>query len=132
MVEQLKLFGLGFSWGGYDILAIPVDPQLKARTHKLSYPGPLLRLHIGLARVDDLTADLRQGLDTLSQDTAAPPRKLRAAGSSPKQAETKKIAGSTGERFPVFRCTTMHTHTRLPSRATCAAAARTDATPYEP
>src|SRR3546814_11140285 len=50
------------------------------RSHKLSYPGPLLRLHIGLERVDDLIADLRQGLDTLSQDTAAPPRKLRAAG----------------------------------------------------
>jgi len=80
MVEQLKLFGLGFSWGGYESLAIPCDPQLRARTHKLRYPGPLLRLHIGLESVDDLIADLRQGLDTLSQDTAASQRKLRAAG----------------------------------------------------
>lgn len=80
MVERLELFGLGFSWGGYESLAIPVDPQLKARTRKLNYPGPLLRLHIGLERVDDLIADLRQGLDTLSQNTAAPQRKLRAAG----------------------------------------------------
>src|SRR3546814_10058045 len=67
MVERLELFGLGFSWGGYERLAIPVDPQLKARTHKLNYPGPVLRLHIGLERVDDLIADLRQGLDTISQ-----------------------------------------------------------------
>jgi cystathionine beta-lyase len=80
MVERLQLFGLGFSWGGYESLAIPVDPQLKARTHKVSYPGPLLRLHIGLERVDDLIADLRQGLDTLSRDTAPPQRKLSAAG----------------------------------------------------
>lgn len=80
MVERLELFGLGFSWGGYESLAIPVDPQLAARTHKRNYPGPLLRLHIGLENVDDLIADLRQGLDTLSQDAAAPQRKLRAAG----------------------------------------------------
>ncbi|HWT42523.1 MAG TPA: PLP-dependent transferase, partial [Sphingopyxis sp.] len=79
MVENLELFGLGFSWGGYESLAIPVDPQLKARTHKASYPGPLLRLHIGLESVDDLIADLRQGLDTLSRDDVSRQR-LRAAG----------------------------------------------------
>ena len=79
MVESLVLFGLGFSWGGYESLAIPVDPQLKARTHKVSYPGPLLRLHIGLESVDDLIADLRQGLDTLSRDDVSRQR-LRAAG----------------------------------------------------
>lgn len=80
MVETLELFGLGFSWGGYESLAIPCDPQLKARTHKLNYPGPLLRLHIGLESVDDLIADLRQGLDTLSQDHGASLEMLRAAG----------------------------------------------------
>ncbi len=80
MVETLELFGLGFSWGGYESLAIPCDPQLKARSHKLSYPGPLLRLHIGLESVDDLIADLRQGLDTLSQDHGASLERLRAAG----------------------------------------------------
>ena len=80
MVERLELFGLGFSWGGFESLAIPCDPQLKARTHKMSYPGPLLRLHIGLENVDDLIADLRQGLDTISQDAGASQGKLRAAG----------------------------------------------------
>ena len=80
MVERLALFGLGFSWGGYESLAIPVDPQLKARTHKLSYPGPLLRLHIGLESVDDLILDLRQGLDTLPRDITASQHKMRAAG----------------------------------------------------
>lgn len=80
MVERLKLFGLGFSWGGFESLAIPCDPQLKARTYKLNYPGPLLRLHMGLENVDDLIADLRRGLDTLTQDIAVPQRKLKIAG----------------------------------------------------
>src|SRR3546814_20744404 len=89
MVERLELFGLGFSWGGYESLSIPVDPQLKARPHKLTYPGPVLRLHIGLDRVDDLIADLRQELDTLSQDPAAPHPTWRAAGSAQKQAKNE-------------------------------------------
>ncbi|MBL8656485.1 MAG: cystathionine beta-lyase [Altererythrobacter sp.] len=80
MVERFELFGLGFSWGGYESLAIPVDPQVKVRTHKHSYPGPVLRLHIGLENVGDLIADLRRGFDTLSQETSAPQTKLRAAG----------------------------------------------------
>lgn len=80
MVEQLELFGIGFSWGGYESLAIPCDPQIKARTHRQSYPGPLLRLHVGLENVSDLIADLRQGLDTISQDNNATQNKRRAAG----------------------------------------------------
>lgn len=79
MVERLELFGIGFSWGGFESLAIPCDPQLKVRTHKRSYPGPLFRLHIGLEAVNDLVADLRQGLDTLSLESTSQHR-LRAAG----------------------------------------------------
>lgn len=67
MLERLSLFGLGYSWGGYESLVIPCDPQLKARTHRRNYPGPLLRLHIGLESVTDLIADLRRGLDALPQ-----------------------------------------------------------------
>lgn len=68
MLESLRLFGLGFSWGGFESLAILSDPQLRARTHKTSYPGPLVRLHVGLESTGDLIADLRQGLDTLTKD----------------------------------------------------------------
>ena len=65
MLDNLDLFGLGFSWGGYESLAIPCDPQLKTRTLPVSLEGPLLRLHIGLEHPGDLIADLDQGLARL-------------------------------------------------------------------
>lgn len=58
--EALSLFGLGFSWGGFESLIIPCDQQLtRMAGHWSEAPrGPLLRLHIGLEAVADLTADL--------------------------------------------------------------------------
>ena len=62
-LDALKLFGLGFSWGGFESLAISVDPQLGQRRVKRRYPGPLVRLHVGLEDPADLIDDLRQALD---------------------------------------------------------------------
>lgn len=62
-LDALKVFGLGFSWGGFESLAIWSDPQLKVRRFVGDYGGPLMRLHIGLEDPDDLIADLRKGLD---------------------------------------------------------------------
>jgi cystathionine beta-lyase len=62
-LDALELFGLGFSWGGFESLAISVDPQLGQRRFKRSYPGPLVRLHVGLEEPDDLIGDLRRALD---------------------------------------------------------------------
>jgi cystathionine beta-lyase len=64
-LDELKLFGLGFSWGGYESLAIHCDPQLKDRTTPVNLEGPLLRLHIGLEAVEDLTADLDLAFEAL-------------------------------------------------------------------
>jgi cysteine-S-conjugate beta-lyase len=61
-LDTLTLFGLGFSWGGFESLAIHCDPQLKTRKLKRDYGGPLIRLHIGLEDPQDLMADLRNGL----------------------------------------------------------------------
>jgi cystathionine beta-lyase len=61
-LDELSLFGLGFSWGGFESLAISCDHQLKTRTLHPDYGGPLIRLHIGLENVDDLIADLERGL----------------------------------------------------------------------
>jgi len=61
-LDELSLFGLGFSWGGFESLAISCDHQLKTRTLRPDYGGPLVRLHIGLENVDDLIADLERGL----------------------------------------------------------------------
>jgi cystathionine beta-lyase len=62
-LDALKLFGLGFSWGGFESLAIAVDPQLGPRRFKRDYGGPVIRLHVGLEATEDLIADLRQALN---------------------------------------------------------------------
>ena len=62
-LDALTVFGLGFSWGGFESLAISCDPQLKPRRFPKDYGGPLIRLHVGLEDPDDLIADLRRGLD---------------------------------------------------------------------
>lgn len=55
-------FGLGYSWGGYESLAIPVDPVRTASERR--YDGALVRLHIGLEDPADLIADLARAFDT--------------------------------------------------------------------
>jgi cysteine-S-conjugate beta-lyase len=62
-LDTLQLFGLGFSWGGFESLAIHCDPQLVRRIVKRDFGGPLIRLHVGLESPADLIADLRSGLD---------------------------------------------------------------------
>jgi cystathionine beta-lyase len=62
-LDALTLFGLGFSWGGFESLAIVCDHQLVIRQTTRDYGGPLIRLHIGLENPDDLIADLAQGLE---------------------------------------------------------------------
>lgn len=69
-LNALKLFGLGFSWGGFESLAILCDPQLGKRKFAPHYVGPLMRLHIGLENEDELIADLRAGLDAYAAATA--------------------------------------------------------------
>jgi len=66
-LDALRLFGLGFSWGGFESLAIWCDPQLKCRDFPKDYGGPLIRLHVGLETPDDLISDLRAGLDAFRE-----------------------------------------------------------------
>jgi cystathionine beta-lyase len=56
-IDALGLFGIGFSWGGYESLAIPADP---GRGRDADWPQRLVRLQIGLEDVDDLIADLER------------------------------------------------------------------------
>lgn len=59
-LDAFQIFGLGFSWAGFESLAVPVF--LGDRTIPVSYEGPLIRLQIGLEDVEDLKADLVRGL----------------------------------------------------------------------
>ena len=58
MIDNLKLFKLGFSWGGYESLILPVFPKNERKIAKWKEKGILLRLHVGLENVDDLINDL--------------------------------------------------------------------------
>ncbi len=66
MLDGLKLFGMGFSWGGYESLVIPFDAKAYRTATKWEAEGPALRFHIGLEDVDDLRADLEAGFDRLN------------------------------------------------------------------
>jgi cystathionine beta-lyase len=68
-IDALTQFGLGFSWGGFESLAIHCDPQLGSRKGKLG--GPLVRLHVGLEDPEDLTLDLRGALDAYAAAIAS-------------------------------------------------------------
>jgi cysteine-S-conjugate beta-lyase len=65
-VEALELFGIGASWGGYESLAVPTTGFVTRTAGSGKFAGPVVRLHIGLEDVDDLTADLRHGLDVMA------------------------------------------------------------------
>ncbi len=56
--NSLKFFGMGYSWGGYESLAVPFDPSSYRSATVWPHEGPGVRLHIGLEDVDDLKADL--------------------------------------------------------------------------
>ena len=63
-LDRLTLFGMGYSWGGYESLAIPFVPVRTATEWTAHVPG--LRFHIGLEDADDLIADLAEGFAALN------------------------------------------------------------------
>jgi cystathionine beta-lyase len=64
-LDALTLFGMGFSWGGYESLAIWFDCGEYRTASRWDPGGPTIRLHIGLEDVGDLTADLERGFAAL-------------------------------------------------------------------
>jgi len=68
LIDALTLFGIGYSWGGFESLAIPVDPATCRSATGWPYADMdpadrwAVRLHIGLEDPDDLIADLAKGL----------------------------------------------------------------------
>jgi cysteine-S-conjugate beta-lyase len=66
LIDALDLFGIGYSWGGFESLALPVYPE----KHRSAVPWPsgnaVIRLQIGLEDTSDLIADLRQGFAAAS------------------------------------------------------------------
>lgn len=69
MLDGLELFGLGYSWGGFESLAIVADPRKYRTATTWDEPGHLVRLNIGLEDPRDLIADLADGLDRFTAFT---------------------------------------------------------------
>ncbi|HTV33269.1 MAG TPA: cystathionine beta-lyase [Methylocella sp.] len=65
MLDGLKLFGLGFSWGGFESLVIPFDCKHYRSVTPWNSPGPALRFSVGLEDVEDLKEDLAAGFARL-------------------------------------------------------------------
>ncbi|VVT25002.1 Cystathionine beta-lyase MetC [Sphingomonas sp. EC-HK361] len=66
LIDGLDLFGIGYSWGGFESLALPIDPARHRTATAPDFAGPLVRLQIGLEDTDDLIADLAAGLRRFS------------------------------------------------------------------
>lgn len=62
MLDGMKIFNLGFSWGGFESLLFPEQPKPIRTAEDWTEEGFSLRLHIGLEDVEDIRADLDAGL----------------------------------------------------------------------
>lgn len=65
MLDGLELFGMGFSWGGFESLVIPFDCTPYRTATRWAPGGPTLRFHIGLEDIEDLKRDLDAGFARL-------------------------------------------------------------------
>lgn len=65
MLDGMKLFSMGWSWGGYESLVIPLRAERVRTATRWEPGGPGLRLHIGLEDPGDLIADLDAGFKRL-------------------------------------------------------------------
>ena len=61
LLNSLELFGMGYSWGGFESLIIPFDCASYRTATQWQPGGPSLRLHVGLENVEDLKTDLARG-----------------------------------------------------------------------
>lgn len=71
LVDDLALFKMGFSWGGYESLILPSDPRGCRSVTEWKGEGPVVRIHIGLEDTDDLIEDLAAGLKRYSKRIGA-------------------------------------------------------------
>ena len=64
-LDGLELFGMGYSWGGFESLVIPQYPKKMRTATEWTADGQILRFHAGLEDIDDLIADLEAGFERL-------------------------------------------------------------------
>ena len=72
LLDGMRLFGMGWSWGGFESLIIPIYPERTRTASRWEAGGPMLRLYVGLEDADDLIADLADGLARLGGQASTP------------------------------------------------------------
>jgi cystathionine beta-lyase len=65
-VDALQLFGIGYSWGGFESLVCPKRPEHYRSATQWACDGTVIRLQIGLEDVEDLKADLERGFEAMA------------------------------------------------------------------
>lgn len=91
-LDALRLFGLGFSWGGFESLAIPCNGQIRQRHFAADTSNPVIRLHVGLEDTADLIRELDGALSAFA-----------AAVGEDTQTGTGQPAGNIGAVAPSGR-----------------------------
>ncbi len=66
LLDGLELFGMGYSWGGYESLVIPFDCTSYRTATRWAPGGPTLRFSVGLEDIEDLKEDLDRGFQRLA------------------------------------------------------------------
>ena len=66
MLDHMALYGMGYSWGGFESLLLPADPKTTRTATPWQEAGQLIRIHGGLEDVDDLIDDLKAGFQRLN------------------------------------------------------------------
>ncbi len=82
IVDKTDLFGIGFSWGGFESLILPVNPAQTRVVTGDRCQARSMRLHIGLEAVEDLLADLQQAFDAMRRqaEVIATRQQIKAVG----------------------------------------------------
>ncbi len=71
LIDDLELFGLGASWGGFESLILPQDVRASRTATQWTDPGQIVRIHAGLEAPEDLIADLERGFARMRKAVAA-------------------------------------------------------------
>ncbi|MGO4264132.1 PLP-dependent transferase, partial [Lysobacter sp. TAB13] len=66
MMDGLRLYGMGSSWGGFESLMVPTNPSPLRSATNWAVDGQSMRVHVGLEDIADLIDDLERGLKRLT------------------------------------------------------------------
>ena len=66
MLDEMKLYAMGASWGGFESLIMPANPSSNRTATKWGHSGQLIRIHAGLEDPEDLIEDMQQGFNRLN------------------------------------------------------------------